>query len=217
MAKRIVNRIAVWLGVLLEGARGSVAAKTLPTFSGTPSGLVIQLPREIRSPERIHVGDDVKLGPGCVLKAATRYPGGWMRHPEGQQFEQTFDSSITLGDRVTSTGQLHIAAYDNVTIEDDVMFATNVFISDGSHGFSTAETPYKFQPIESIQPVRVGRGSWIGQNVVIMPGVSVGELCVIGANSVVTKSVPAQSIAVGAPARVVKRWNAEQKAWEDAG
>lgn len=216
MSSRIVKGAVVRLGILLERARDSVAARTLPEFSGSARDLVIQLPREVTNPTRIYLGDGVKLGPNCVLKATTRFPGGWLRHPQGDDLAQTFEPTIHLGDRVTSTGQLHIAAYDNVTIEDDVMFATNVYISDGSHGIATADTPYKFQAIERILPVRVGRGSWIGQNVVITPGVTIGELCVIGANSVVTKSIPPQSIAVGAPARVVKRWNAERKTWEDA-
>lgn len=214
MLRKLIDRFVVRFGILLEGVKGRIADKTLPQFRGSGRGLVVQLPRDIRNPDRIEIGDSVKLGPGCVLKAITRYPGGWMRHPEGQDVEQAFDSRVVLGDRVTATGQLHITAYSTVIVEDDVMFATNVFISDGSHGISTAEVPYKFQPIERILPVRVGRGSWIGQNVVIMPGVTIGELCVVGANSVVTQSIPPQSIAVGSPARVVKRWNSGRKQWE---
>ncbi|HET8985440.1 MAG TPA: acyltransferase [Trueperaceae bacterium] len=104
-------------------------------------------------------------------------------------------------------------AFKEIVIEDDVMFAANVFVSDGAHGTTTGETPYKFQGITGIAPIRIGRGSWIGQNAVIMPGVTIGELAVIGANSVVTKDVPARSVAVGAPARVVKRWDLTAQNW----
>jgi lipopolysaccharide O-acetyltransferase len=54
---------------------------------------------------------------------------------------------------------------------------------------------------------------WIGEHVVILPGVRIGEYSVIGANSVVTESVPARSVAVGAPARVVRRWSDERGSW----
>ena len=81
------------------------------------------------------------------------------------------------------------------------------------HGFETANEPYKYQKMWKIAPVLVKRGCWIGQNVVIMPGVTVGELSIIGANSVVTKSIPARCIAIGAPARVVKTWDEPTQAW----
>jgi acetyltransferase-like isoleucine patch superfamily enzyme len=62
-------------------------------------------------------------------------------------------------------------------------------------------------------PIVIKRGCWIGQNVVILPGVTIGELSIIGANSVVTRDVPARSIAVGAPARVIKSWDATARRW----
>jgi acetyltransferase-like isoleucine patch superfamily enzyme len=64
-----------------------------------------------------------------------------------------------------------------------------------------------------IAPIVIKRGCWIGQNVVIMPGVTIGELSIIGANSVVTGNIPPRSIAVGAPARVIKTWDAASRAW----
>ena len=124
-----------------------------------------------------------------------------MSHPEKHIDVQTFNPTITIGSRVTSTGMLTIAAMQEVTIEEDVMFASNVLISDGMHGFENADEPYKYQKMWKIAPVLVKRGCWIGQNVVIMPGVTVGELSIIGANSVVTKSIPDRCIAVGAPGR----------------
>ncbi|WP_406672103.1 acyltransferase, partial [Natronospira sp.] len=112
---------------------------------------------------------------------------------------------------------LQVFAQQSVTIEDDVMFASNVFLNDGSHGYQTATVPYKYQPIFRIAPIVVGRGSWIGQNVVIMPGVTIGEHAIIGANSVVTASVPPRCIAAGSPARVLKLWDERQERWVHAG
>lgn len=173
----------------------------------------MQHPRTIVNPAAIHLGAAVKLGPGSELKANTSFPGGWMRHPEGRHVSQTFAPVIRIGDRVTATGALQIVAFKEIVIEDDVMFAANIFVSDGMHGTTTADEPYKYQGITNVSPVRIGRGSWIGQNAVIMPGVTVGELAVIGANSVVTRDVPPRTVAVGAPARVVKRWDLTAQAW----
>ena len=184
-----------------------IAEADLPAFANNPKNLKIKRPRRIYDAHLIHIGDDVSIGPGSLLIPQTRYPSNVMSHPEKQIAVQTFDPRITIGSRVTSTGILTIAAMQEVTIEDDVMFALNVLISDGMHGFENANEPYKYQKMSQIAPVVVKRGCWIGQNVVIMPGVTVGELSIIGANSVVTKSIPDRCIALGAPARVVKAWD----------
>ena len=130
---------------------------------------------------------------------------------------QTFEPILRIGNRVTATANLQIFAQQSVVVEDDVMFASNVFLNDGSHGYQTAVVPYKYQPIFNIAPIVVGRGSWLGQNVVVMPGVTIGEYALIGANSVVTKSVPPRCIAAGSPARVLKRWDEQGGRWASVG
>ena len=98
-------------------------------------------------------------------------------------------------------------------IEDDVLIASNVTILDHQHGYQNASEPYKYQPLGRIAPVLIRRGTWIGQNVVILSGVTIGELAIIGANSVVTRSIPDRCIAVGAPAKVTKRWDERTENW----
>jgi acetyltransferase-like isoleucine patch superfamily enzyme len=93
------------------------------------------------------------------------------------------------------------------------MFASNVHITDGLHGYENANEPYKYQKLFRIAPIRIKRGCWIGQNVVILPGVTIGELTIIGANSVVTKNIPDRCIAVGAPAKVIKTWDENTQRW----
>lgn len=186
----------------------------LPNFGNEPKNLKIHLPREIRNPERMFFGDDVDLGPNSILKATLRYPRSSLEGTAGFELpSQTFSPKITIGDRVSATAGLHIAAFDEIVIEEDVLIAANVFMSDGLHGFENANVPYKYQGFFRISPILIKRGSWIGQNVVIMPGVTVGELSIIGANSVVTKSIPDRCIAVGSPARVVKQWNEAAQGW----
>ena len=208
-----INRLIVKVGSLLYEANDKIAVATLPQFGNNPKNLRIDLPRRIINPERIFFGDNVSLGPGSFLFAFKHYPGITMQNPERKQKRQKFNSRIKFGNRVTSTGGLQIASQSEIIIEDDVMFASNVFINDALHGYQNATDPYKYQQLWGIKPIVIERGSWIGQNVVILPGVTIGELSIIGANSVVTKSVPKQCIAIGSPARVIKKWNDDTQEW----
>lgn len=201
--------------VALKRLFGRVDGAT-PAFARVGEGFFMARPAAVENAERISLGAGVKLGPNSVLRAVTKYPGNWLKSPDGQHVSQTFEPSLTIGDRVTATANLQVVAYDSVVIEDDVLFAANVYISDGSHAAVRGDVPYKYQGLGRVAPVRVGRGSWIGQNVVITPGVEIGEFCVVGAGSVVTRSVPPACMAAGAPARVIKRWNPDSEAWEHA-
>ena len=98
-----------------------------------------------------------------------------------------------------------VAAGELVEIGDHCMFANGCFVTDGSHRFDDPELPVPWQGFSSKGPTRVGDNVWCGANVVITSGVTIGERCVIGANSVVTEDVPPFSIAAGAPAKVLKQ------------
>ncbi len=204
--KKLVKKFAIRIFRTTQ----QLVQSDLPEFGNNPNNLRIDLPRRITNPERMFIGDDVSLGPGTFLVAQPRYPSSVMRHPQIQHALQNFDSSsrITIDNQLTSTGNLTLAAMCKITIEDDVMFASNVNLTDGLHGYENADEPYKYQKMWRIAPILVKRGCWIGQNVVILPGVTIGELAIIGANSVVTRS-----IAVGAPATVVNQWDATQRRW----
>lgn len=190
-----------------------LAEEDLPPFANRPRNLRIERPRRLFETDRIHMGDDVKIGPGALIVAQTTYPTSVMRDPRRDQDVQTFDPRIVIGHRVTATSALTIVAMQEVVIEDDVMIASNVLICDGLHGYAHANEPYKYQPMGHIAPIRIGRGSWLGQNVVVLPGVTIGELAIVGANSVVSHDVPARAIAVGQPARVIKQWDAATQRW----
>ncbi len=99
--------------------------------------------------------------------------------------------------------RVQIAAIDLVEIGAHCMFANGCFVSDGSHRFDDPLRPVPWQGFVSKGPTRVGDNVWCGAHVVITSGVTVGERCVIGANSVVTRDLPPLSIAAGVPARVL--------------
>lgn len=212
-ARQYVRRAAQTIARRAHAFIQTAVENDLPRFANTPKNLRIELPRRIFEAHCFHIGDDVQIGPGALLVAQTYYPTEIMQHPGRSYPIQRFEPRLTIGDRVTSTAALTLAAMHTITIENDVMLAGNVLISDGSHGFEHVDDPYKYQPMCRIAPVTIKRGCWLGQNVVVMPGVTIGEMSIIGANSVVTSNIPARSIAIGAPARVVKRWDAALGAW----
>lgn len=207
--KRLVRALVIPLVRHLH----AIVEDDLPRFANQPRNLRIELPRRICEPQCMTFGDDVQIGPGSLLLGQMCYPTETMRHPDVDGPIQIFSPKIVIGNRVTATGGLTIAATQEITIEDDVMLASNVLVADGLHGYEHANAPYKYQRMFRIAPIVIKRGSWIGQNVVVMPGVTIGELAIVGANSVVTRDVPPRSIAVGSPARVTKRWDSVKQRW----
>ena len=100
---------------------------------------------------------------------------------------------------------VQVAAMELVEIGEHCMFANGCFVTDADHRFDDPDKPVPWQGFTSKGPTRVGDNVWCGANVVITGGVTVGERCVIGANSVVTTDIPAHSIAAGTPAKVLKQ------------
>jgi acetyltransferase-like isoleucine patch superfamily enzyme len=209
---KIKRSIGLRLGLLIRRMEDEIDRESLPKFANNPRNLHFQSPRRIANPDRIWIGDDVSLGPGCLLSASRGYPGAFMQGAPAVE-PQKFDSEIRIGNRVSATGYLTIGAASKVEIDDDCLLASHIFISDNQHGFSNVDIPFKYQHLERIRPVRIGKGCWIGEHVVIMSGVTIGDMSIIGANSIVTRSVPERSIAFGNPARVIRRWDDDSGDW----
>ncbi len=147
-------------------------------------------PLRLDGEERIAVGDRVFIGSGSWLQAL----------PYGQDRSV----AISIGNGCSVAGACVISAVRSVTLEENVLLARNVYISDHIHKYTDTDIPVMAQGLDKIQPVLIRRGAWLGQNVVVCPGVTIGTGAVIGANSVVTKSIPDYSVAAGSPARVLK-------------
>ena len=107
----------------------------------------------------------------------------------------------------------HIYATKSVILHKNVLTADKVYISDNLHGYEDIVTPILHQPIVQNKTVEIGDGSWLGENVCVL-GANIGKHCVIGANSVVTKDVPDYCVAVGAPAKVIKRYDINTNTWK---
>ncbi len=124
-------------------------------------------------------------------------PGVWITAPG--------EARIRIGEGTFLNLGVMVAATELVEIGSHCMFANGCFITDGSHRFDDLEKPVPWQGFTTKGPTKIGDNVWCGAHVVITGGVTIGERCVIGANSVVTGDLPAFSIAAGAPARVIKQ------------
>jgi len=123
-------------------------------------------------------------------------PNVWITAPEQARVRIGSDTFLNQG--------VMVAAHELVEIGDHCMFANGCFIADANHRFEDLETPITWQGFTTKGPTRIGDNVWCGANVVITSGVTVGERCVIGANSVVLEDLPPYSIAAGVPARVLR-------------
>jgi acetyltransferase-like isoleucine patch superfamily enzyme len=134
---------------------------------------------------RLEVGEHVLFEPGVWLTASER---GRIRIGEG--------SFLNLGVMVAAEGLVEIGPH--------CMLANGCFVSDAEHRYDDPDVPVPSQGFTSRGPTRIGADVWCGAHVVITSGVTVGERCVIGANSVVTHDLPPRTVAAGAPARVLR-------------
>lgn len=117
---------------------------------------------------------------------------------------------VIIGDR-TKIG-LSNTIIGPVTIGNDIRLAQNITLSGLNHNYTDVSAPIHMQGV-STAPIVIEDETWIGANVVILAGVTVGKHCIIAAGSVVTKDIPAYSVAVGNPARVVKKYNHQSNSW----
>ena len=115
------------------------------------------------------------------------------------------DAWIEIGAGCFLNRTVMIAAQESVTIGDHTMFANGCFVGDAEHRYDDPERPITWQGFTTKGPVKIGANCWFGISCAVTSGVSVGERCVIGANSVVTRDVEAGTIAAGAPAKPIRR------------
>jgi acetyltransferase-like isoleucine patch superfamily enzyme len=115
------------------------------------------------------------------------------------------DARVRIGSGSFLNIGVMVAAHELVEIGDHCMFANGCFVSDANHRFDDLEKPVPWQGFTTKGPTRVGDNVWCGANVVITSGVTVGERCVIGANSVVIEDLEPLTIAAGVPARALRK------------
>jgi acetyltransferase-like isoleucine patch superfamily enzyme len=132
----------------------------------------------------------LEIGPHAYFE-----PGVWLTSDSGR---------ISIGGASLLNLNVMVAAVNEVTIGEHCMLANGCVVTDGNHRFDDVDKPVPWQGFTSKGPVTIGDNVWLGAHVVVTSGVTIGRRCVIGANSVVTADIPEFSVAVGAPARVIR-------------
>lgn len=150
----------------------------------------------IKCPEFISIGKNSGIGERSVITA-------WGAYELNQ-----YSPEIIIGNDTQIGSDCHITAINKIHIGNGVLLGKKITITDNSHGESVAEqaniAPIK-RSLYSKGPVVINDNVWIGDKATVLPGVTIGEGAIVGANSVVTKDVPARSVVVGNPAKIIKR------------
>jgi len=155
-------------------------------------------PLKISGMKHISIGDDVIINFNAWL-AAQPLDGG--------------ACALEIGSGSQIGHFNHIFATKRIKIGAKVLTGDKVYISDNLHRYEDIHCPVLDQGVRQIEPVEIGDGSWIGENAVIL-GAKIGRHCVVGSNAVVTKDVPDYCVVAGAPAKVIKRYDAVKGTWE---
>lgn len=153
-------------------------------------------PQNFLGNNHISLGKNCFFGKNCIVSA-------WEKHKD-----QHFTPTIQIGNDCDFGEYNHITAINKIIIGNSLLTGRWVTITDNSHGNTDIDN-LKLKPIDrpivSKGPVKIGNNVWIGDKATILPNVTIGDGAVIAANAVVTKDVPAYSVAAGNPARIVKQ------------
>jgi acetyltransferase-like isoleucine patch superfamily enzyme len=170
-------------------------------FKNVGFGTKIRKQILITNKKRISLGKRVLIMQNGRIEMITKYAG------------ELFYPNFEIGNDSQIHQNCHITCANNIQIGDNVIIVSNVTITDIIHPYEDIHLPINQSKIKTF-PVSIGNQSYIYNNSVILPGTRIGKHCVIGANSIVNSEIPDYSVAVGNPARVVKRYNFETNTWD---
>jgi acetyltransferase-like isoleucine patch superfamily enzyme len=172
-------------------------------FRGFGDGSAICFPVAALFGERyVRIGRGSLIGPYATLSAGV-----------SPQHELGDVEIVTIGDRCLIGRGSGIVGHQRVVIGDDVFTGHHVYITDANHGYEDPSIPPSQQFAES-RPVSIGDACWLGHGTIVLPGSTIGRHVVVGAGSVVTGDLPDRCVAVGNPARVIRRY-VEGRGWVD--
>ena len=170
-------------------------------FGHIGSGTVIRAPIMLHNTRFVYLGKGVSIQHGARFDVIT------------ERFGRTYQPKVHIGDGASFEQNFHLACAQEIVIGRKVAITENVGIFDIWHPYEDPSRPIVDQPLRTA-PIYIGDESLIGMGVVIQPGVRIGRHCLIGANSVVTHDIPDFSIAVGAPATMIKQYNTTSGKWD---
>jgi len=167
-----------------------------------PSARIIRLPIYIRGRKGIKGAESLTTGINLRIDI----------------IDSGLNPTLEIGKNVEFNDYVHIGVAEGVSIGDNTLIASKVFISDHNHGSYKGlnQSSPNERPISRVlktNKIVIGKNVWIGEFVCVLPGVTIGDGAIIGAMSVVTKDIPANSIAVGSPAKVIKIYDDAKHEW----
>ncbi len=133
----------------------------------------------------------LEIGAGTLLE-----PHVWITAPG--------EARVRIGEGTFLNIGVMVAALSLVEIGSHCMLANGCMVTDANHRYDDPDRPITWQGFTSRGPTRIGDDVWLGANVVVTSGVTIGERCVVGANSVVTRDLPPRTVAAGAPAKALR-------------
>lgn len=156
----------------------------------------------LRNSQYVHLGHNVKIADYFRIECYSEYLG------------QHLSPKLTIGDGSNIGPDFTALVADDITIGARNLFAGGVILVSENHGINPIGSDCYQKESLTTGAINIGNGCWLGQNVVVLPGVTIGERSIIGANAVVSNDIPPYSIAVGMPAKVIKRFNLDTNNWE---
>lgn len=150
---------------------------------------------QIRGGEHIYIGRHFKSNICFRIEAIDSFNG------------EAFKPRITIGDNASFGQSCHIGCINEIVIGDNFLAGSNVLIIDHQHGDvrQKSQLPPSGRKLCSQGGIRIGNNVWIADSATIMPGVTIGDGAIVGAHSVVTHDIPPSCVAVGIPAKVLRR------------
>lgn len=152
---------------------------------------------ELENTETLSIGSFSNIGKDTWMRSALPGKG----------------KGICLGENSMIGRRNFISCAKEITVGKNCIFGPNVTIVDNNHEFKDVTKPILAQGSSKPFPVSIGEDCWIGTNAVILPGTKIGRHCVVGANSVVSGTIPNNSVVTGSPARIVRTFDKKTNRW----
>ena len=198
MLSTLKDRIIERLFFLLENYRKKkiYADKKAIQFKSIGENFFIGKDYRISNPQFMQIGNNFSVLDRLRIEAIEKFQN------------DVFSPKIIIGNNVNINNDVHLGCINRIEIGDNCLLASRIYISDHNHGSFSKEdlkiAPNK-RPLISKGPVIIKNNVWIGEGVAILPNVTIGENSIIASNAVVTKDIPANCIAAGIPAKIIKR------------
>ena len=177
---------------MLQRIKGLLTRKKY-NFSKVGKGTSFGAGLKLFNEQYVSFGENCSIGKDCFIGCWDEYAGIKLL------------PKLIVGNRFYVRERMTILCAGSIVIGDAVTFAGNVLLTNENHGTDPLSESYLDNPLD-VADVVIEDGVWIGENVCVLPGVTIGKKSIIGAGSIVTKSIPEYSIACGNPCRVIKKF-----------